>query len=349
MSTAFFTALAQISVGIIGFTIAIGAVIHELERQRRDRETEEFRKELISFKERYYRLIKNITYRFKISTMIKWSSDDEIGVQSDEEVLRRFNDDLSDRELEIARLGNNLQTIVNLLSEIGPESDYTLNQQEVDELSESVEHLYSYFFDGQSNLEELYSEVTSRSVSDDDEFEEILRERIFFDDHFPWYSKRVVEEFEAVDQEGEADNDDIDYDALDWGNSIYAFKRCSEKIYYGFSAIHQKKAKTYFDYSPALRPLVKFSAILALIGILVPLLFLTSVPEGLPTISIWLLFFTQIVMICFITLISASIFDLVTSNLIPSQYNDEKALLLTQYMLKGVGESEYIDSEQSRR
>lgn len=152
MSTAFFTALAQISVGIIGFTIAIGAVIHELERQRRDRETEEFRKELISFKERYYSLVKNMTYRFKISTMIKCSSDNEIGIQSDKEVLRRFKDDLSDEELEIARLGNNLQTIADSLSKIGPESDYTLNQQEVDELSESVERLYSYFIEGQSIL-----------------------------------------------------------------------------------------------------------------------------------------------------------------------------------------------------
>ena len=55
--TWFFSTLAQATAGIVAFIIAIATVVYSLERQRREKQTAEFKKDLLNFKEKYESLL----------------------------------------------------------------------------------------------------------------------------------------------------------------------------------------------------------------------------------------------------------------------------------------------------
>jgi len=300
----FFSTLAQASAAIVGFVIAIAAALYSLERQRVERRTDQYRDALDEFKNRY---------GFALSTLDSMlegeggntthEMTDNLRLDSDEveKLVREEYDDNPMTSLYLAHV----RRILGLFHRIGPENDYVLSLEELDALQESVYWMYSQFYnlgdEPNSVIKEFIKEATGKPYSEHEKPGDI---RLFgdtedlkgFSPHLlqKWFEERRAIESEVLRPTPEEDLPRENRGIQITGDNFWSIKTLSEYLFNDFRKVRREAAGTSVDYESGIRPVVKVSTYLILVGVILPTMFLFSSPMALPT---WLILPSQVLLL----------------------------------------------------
>jgi len=330
----FFSTLAQASAAIVGFVIAIAAALYSLERQRVERRTDEYRDALVEFKNRY---------GFALSTLDSMlegeggetthEMTDDLSLDNDEleELVHEEYDENPVTSLYLAHV----RRILGLFHRIGPENDYVLSLEELDALWESVYWMYIQFYnlgdEPNSSIKEFIKEATGKHYSEHEESADIT---LFGDSgnvtgYSPFQLQKWFEERRAVESEvlrPAPDEDDV-LDIRDEylsGDNFWSIKILSEYLHNDVQKVRREAVGTAIDYESGIRPVVKISTYLILIGVILPTIFLFSSPVSIPT---WLILASQVLLLLGTVLLALTLVEFVLRSAEPtSQMGDTEDL-----------------------
>jgi len=266
----FYSTLAQSSAAIIGFIIAFTAVIHQLERQTRERRTQELREILSTFEEDYRIVLMDLQF-LMIETFppIEWS-------EIDDQVILTENIEEYEPALEFANTALSLyRKIESLDYSKNPREDYLLDSAELTELREEAQILHqlasNFEDDGLSNA---LVELSGFSDQDMNRAEILGIQEEFIDDDTnqppgvassvsginSWLSKKRHTEFDG--------------DSLD----LRTVSRVTRELQKDASKIDSKSGNTLVGYEPEVKSVILTSVSLLLVGVFTPIIFLMTPP-----------------------------------------------------------------------
>lgn len=311
----FFSTLAQSSAAIAGLVIAFSAVLYQLERQRREKRTDELREVLIDFQDEHHRQIK--AYQLGFSKLLNVESKDRYDYITDnyspidqerEDVVQSLSSDNRIDHPKICYIWLNLFTIEDVLTNIQPSSDrsshYLLSLEQFETLDDSIGELY-YFFTTPDALSKIM-----------DEFEEI----------FPGIdiTKNVVQISapyqDAILNAETTENHEIENDGGNDGVvfvSIQDINQYVASLNLDFQTAYAKKGRTILYPSQTVTGIVKISGILVMTGVFLPMVFLFTLPQTVSEITAgaWALLATQTLLLILNVVITGYLLFLVYQNL----------------------------------
>ncbi|KPN31942.1 hypothetical protein SY89_02699 [Halolamina pelagica] len=300
----FFSTLAQASAAIVGFVIAVAAALYSLERQRVERRTDEYREALTDFKNRYGFALMTLDSMLEGEggdTTHEMTDDLSLNNDELEELVREEYDENPVTSLYLAHV----RRVLGIFHQIGPENDYILSPDELEKLRQSVYWMYIQFNnigdEPNSAIKEFIKEATGKHYSEHDKSAGIT----LFGDYGditgfgPFQLQEWFEERRAVESEVLRPTPDED-DVLDirdeyiTGDNFWSIKILSEYLHNDFQKVRREAVGTAIDYDSGIRPVVKVSSYLILVGVILPTTFLFSAPVTLPT---WFILLSQVLLL----------------------------------------------------
>jgi hypothetical protein len=257
----FFSTLAQATAAIVGLLVSLSAIQYQLERQRRERRTEDLRDETIEFKEKYTDIIPSITSEFAQHADISFlglSMDMTVPADSLHGyiVMRSYFNQSSPVAtvywIHFARIGH------ILLREINPSADprqhHLLSDDAFDRLRESSGWL-SLQLKGESQLlEQLYGDI---GITGDNKYTQNA-----FDPNPPGES--VQEWLQRYQSYAERHN------VLLSGENLQSFVRVAEELNGDFQRLDSLKENTVITFNPNIGAFLVKSLLLLLVGVFLP-------------------------------------------------------------------------------
>lgn len=330
----FFSTLAQASAAIVGFVIAVAAALYSLERQRVERRTDEYRDALAEFKNRYGFALSTLDSMLEGEggeTTHKMTDDLSLDNDELEELVREEYDKKPVTSLYLAHV----RRILGLFHRIGPENDYLLSLDELDTLRESVYWMYIQFYnlgdEPNSAIKEFIKETTGKHYSEHEESADIT---LFGDGEDvtglnPFQLQQWFEERRTVESEILRPTPDED-DALGiqgeyiTGDNFWSIKILSEYLHNDFQKVCREAAGTAIDYESGIRPVVKVSTYLILVGVIFPTMFLLSSPVTLPG---WSILVSQVLLLVTTLVLALTLVEFVLQSAEPtSEMGDTESL-----------------------
>lgn len=329
----FYSTLAQASAAIVGFIIAVAAALYSLERQRVERRTNEYRDALTELRNRYGFAL------MTLDSMLKSEGAETTPQMSDD--LSLDSDELEDLVYEeykhkpvTSLFLAHVQRILGIFNQIEPESDYTLSTSELDSLNRSVTWLYRHCYHlkdtPDSTIQDFVEEVTGKPYSDQDDSATI---QLFGDSEGvqgfhafqleKWFRERQAIDTEILrpnptDEETDEISDKNDYLT---GDNFWSLKTLSEYLMHDFRKVRREASGTVIDYESGIRPVVKISTYLILVGVILPTMFLFSSPVTLP---LWLILMSQILLLTGVLILSLTLIDFVLRSVEPTNQMGDK-------------------------
>lgn len=319
--TWFFSTLAQATAGIVAFIIAIATVVYSLERQRRERQTAEFKKDLLNFKEKYESLLwacSTMFHSVEIDCHKDYITDNSL---SDEELRGQIESD-EDQPLEKSALvHSHIRNNISLITDISPD-DSLPSQRWMAQFMAEIGWLRSFMMrTGADRNAELYSEITGTPVDEVPGFQHYFQD-IFVDRPIPEAVAEVTGE----------------HPQRVTGKNLYTLEILSESMFTDFAALHQRVSGTTIGYEPDIKPILKLSAYLVVIGVIFPLISMIFVPEQYAFVQFngSLIIALQVLSLLFTILISIVLFDLLIQGIYPRTNMNETDNLtrISRYTLR---------------
>jgi hypothetical protein len=164
----FFSTLAQSSAAIIGFVLAFSAVIHQLERQQREKRTDKLRDELIELRYKYGNVIHNMILLLtsiepKVTELEENGYKLEQTAVSPEEVLNKFRNNSDILHPRSASISLFLSHVMGFLQRISADSgstrDYLLSSDKFDMMRSAIEDIDHLMFGEYDNTQELFDKL----------------------------------------------------------------------------------------------------------------------------------------------------------------------------------------------
>jgi hypothetical protein len=300
----FFSTLAQASAAIVGFVIAVAAALYSLERQRVERRTDEYREALTEFRNRYGFAL------MALDSLLEGEGGDTTNEMTDdlsldngelEELVREEYNEKPATSLYMAHV----RRILGIFNRIAPANDSILSPDELAALQQSIHWMYIQFYNisGEPNLviKELVGEVTDKPYSDFDEcaditlFDDTNGETAYRPSHLQeWFKERRVVESELLRPTPEEEDVLNVRGEYTTGDNFWSVKVLAEYLHNDFQKLRREPAGTAIDYESGIRPVLKISTYLILVGVILPTMFLFSVPVTVPT---WLVFVAQVLLL----------------------------------------------------
>ncbi|MYL17991.1 hypothetical protein GLW36_15230 [Halorubrum terrestre] len=300
----FFSTLAQASAAIVGFVIAVAAALYSLERQRVERRTDEYREALTEFRNRYGFAL------MALDSLLEGEGGDTTKEMTDdlsldngelEELVREEYNEKPATSLYMAHV----RRILGIFNRIAPANDSILSPDELAALQQSIHWMYIQFYNisGEPNLviKELVGEVTDKPYSDFDEsaditlFDDTNGETAYRPSHLQeWFKERRVVESELLRPTPEEEDVLNVRGEYTTGDNFWSVKVLAEYLHNDFQKLRREPAGTAIDYESGIRPVLKISTYLILVGVILPTMFLFSVPVTVPT---WLIFVAQVLLL----------------------------------------------------
>lgn len=332
----FFSTLAQASAAIVGFVIAVAAALYSLERQRVERRTENYRDALTKFRNRYGFAL------MTLDSMLEGEGGettqemtDDLSLDNDEleELVREDHSKKPVTSLYLAHV----RRILGIFHRIGPENDYVLSPDELGALRRSVYWMYIQFYnlgeEPNSATKEFIKETTGKSYSEHEDLADI---KLFGDTSTvtgfspfqlqKWFKERRAIESEILRPTPEREDDDV-LDIRDeyiTGDNFWTMKILSEYLNDDFHKVLRASVGTVINYESGIRPVVKVSTYLILVGVILPAMFLFSSPVALPR---WLILTVQILLLTGTLILSLTLVEFVIRSAEPtSQMANEENL-----------------------
>jgi len=330
----FFSTLAQASAAIVGFVIAVAAALYSLERQRVERRTDEYRDALTEFRNRYgFALVTLDRMLEGEGGETTYQMTDDLSLDNDEleEIVREEYEEKPVTSLYLAHV----RRILGIFNRIGPENDYVLTPDELEALRKSVYWMYIQFYnigdEPNSAIKEFVKEMTGKYYSEYDDSADItlfggeIETKGFSPGQFQqWFKERRAVESEIL--RPAPDEDDVleIRDEYITGDNFGTIKIFSKYIWDDFHKVLRESAGTVVHYEPGIRPVVKISTYLILVGVILPTTFLFSSPVTLPT---WLILTIQVLLLVGTLILALSLVEFVLLSAEPTnQMGDEKNL-----------------------
>jgi len=323
----FFSTLAQASAGIVGFVTAVAAALYSLERQRVEQRTDNYREALTEFENRYgFALLTLESMLEGEGGTTTHEMTDDLSLDNDEieELVREEYDKKPATSLYLAHV----RRILGLFHRIGPEKDYVLTTDELESLQQSVSWMYIQFYnvgdEPNSVIKELIKEATGKHYSEHEESADI---KLFSDSNsitgfHPFQLQQWFKERRAVESEvlrPTPDNAEFRDEYLT-GDNFWTIKTLSEFLYNDLQDVRRKSVGTVVRYDSGIRPVMKVSTYLILVGVVLPTVFLFSSPVTLP---MWLILMSQIVLLAGTVMLALTLVEFVLRSAEPtSQIRD---------------------------
>lgn len=332
----FFSTLAQASAAVVGFIIAVAAVLYSLERQRVERRTDEYRDALTEFRNRYGFALTTL------DSMLESEGGDTTHQMTDDfsidgdELADLVYEECEDKPVTSLLLAH-VRRILGIFNRIGPENDYMLSTSELDALNGSITWIsqsYCQFNDDtDSTIKEFVEEVTGKPYSAHDDsatiqlfgnFEGIQGFHAFQLEE--WFEKR-----KAIDSEilrptpmNEEADDTLNNNDYLTGDNFWSLKILSEYLMHDFRKVRREASGTVIDYESGIRLVVKVSTYLILVGVILPTVFLISAPVTLP---VWFILLSQILLLTGTLILALALIEFVLRSAEPrNQMGDKENL-----------------------
>lgn len=293
----FFSTLAQATAAIIGFVIAFGAVLHQLERRHRERRTQELREELLDLKEEFLQRGGNI------SAMLQpFVTGDNFETVVEE--VKTNNPDLKYPILaEMWYHTGRINVIAgNIDSAPKPQDDFLLTLDEFDELKERANRLDEILSDEQNELDQVCSEIESKyDINNDNTFlADVFGSLPDDSEHLPHniairedlHTKRLREDLEQQ-YEGTPLLESGDLTGRNLSSLSYWVRDLKDAI----RRADAKKGNTILDYEPNIVSIIYAVGGLMAVGVFGPIAFLFTLPNQSIILEGLLLFIIQFVLL----------------------------------------------------
>lgn len=273
----FFSTLAQATAAIVGLVVSLSAIQYQLERQRRERRTEDLRDATRSFEEKYEGIISTLAGEFagtadKSYIDKSWNvtlPGDELNldiVLSSYEPILNMSLDAPVATLywsHLSRVSNILIFGVNPSSD--PKSHYLFSDIHFDRLRESTEWLDTHL-DGRSDFtESLYDDLgitgNSRHTTD-----------VFRSDHPGQSVQDWLQEHQALASE---------QTELLSGENVQSYRRVAGELYRDFRNLDSLRENTILTFNPNINNILYKSILLLLVGVFLPMTSLVTNMEDI--------------------------------------------------------------------
>lgn len=274
----FFSTLAQASAAIVGFIVALAAIVYSLERQRRDNRSDRLREALIRFKNRYYRVVRAISLLAHEGGVTTKPYLKEMDFETDalhEKVSRD-----SDQRGELAPIfWAHARRVLKILDRVNPEGDYLLTAGELDALRKSIYWMKICVQIGGVLWEQLYRDLTNQTSVDVGR-SQYREDTIRAQD--PTDPGNIIERWLKHDSGGEhrewaGYSDD---DAGLTGQNMFSLATVLQYLSYDIEEIEARRVGTLVDYNPNINKVLAGVAFMTVVGVFIPSIFLMTTPTA---------------------------------------------------------------------
>lgn len=268
----FFSALAQSTASIAGLLVAARLIQYQLERQRRERRTEDLREEVQEFDEKFGHILPPMTGTFAGSsdlsfwsqTRFLWISGSElnlnIAMNSSMPVITMY-------WAHMARISHILMTGVHPSS--NPQEHHLFSEKEFDRLRESITWLKENVDERSPFIDYLYADLGIQGNKP--------------------YTKNILD----PDPPGESLQDWLqrhqDYatrhSTLLSGKNLQSYQRVFGELHRDFQRLDSLRENTIITFKPGINPFLAKTVVLILVGVILPLVAITS---STPDVLAWL-------------------------------------------------------------
>lgn len=289
----FFSTLAQSSAALIGLIIAIATVQYEFERRRVDERTESLREQFEQLKDKYERvfdvLIEGLERRSSDESLIEVFTDNK---HESIDATNGFND-LDITYPKTFTVFSLLILIIRPLSQLkrsnNPAKNFLLTESELAQMHTASTHLNQIFTPPEYRLKMPFS--SNEDTHTDEEYESFLQElsselagvnnvseftNLFDEEDYVQYTNVEEENIVVdwlVDYRG-FEPDELKYSGRDIGSLKFLFSEFNRDI----GSIMSNTGDTLVTYEPKIIPILKLSFWLAVVGVLIPIATLLTIP-----------------------------------------------------------------------
>jgi hypothetical protein len=334
----FFSTLAQAVAAIVGLLVSLSAIQYQLERQRRERRTEDLRQATQAFQDKFEHIIAALGSGFA-------------PVANKSFIGKTWNMNIPGDDINLDIVLNSHISILNIaygapiatlywahLSRISnilifgvepssdPQSHYLFSDIHFDRLRESTRWLDTHL-DGRS----------------------ILIESLYDDLEIPGNNHHVKDVF-TTNLPGQSVQDWLqqyqsyasDQTTLLSGKNIQSYRRVAGELHTDFRNLDSLRANTIRTFDPNINNILYKSALLMVVGVFIPMISMISNIDGvLPAYSPFLLSFYEIVLFGIVLIITISLLSEIQEELGGNPFRESLLNSLTS-LIKKTPLSEYL-------
>ena len=270
----FFSTLSQGTAAIVGLLVSARLIQYQLERQRRERRTEDLREEIQEFDEKFGHILSPMGGTFARSADLSfwshsrflWMSDNElnfeIAMDSSMPVVTMY-------WVHMARISHILMTGIH--PSPNPRAHYLFSEKEFDRLRESITWLKKNVDERSPFIEYLYADLGiqgnkpyTANVLDPDPPGESLQDWL---QRYQNYATR--------------------HSTLLSGKNLQSYQRVFGELHRDFQRLDSLRENTIITFNPGINPFLAKASALILVGVILPLAAIASdVPDLLALLII---------------------------------------------------------------
>jgi hypothetical protein len=223
-----------------------------------------------------------------------------------------------------------VRRILGIFNRIAPENDHILSTTELESLEESVTWFYRRFHHlndtPDSTYKKFINETTAKSYSEVDESSDIK----IFDGEEPimaisrlqnWFEERRATEPEMLRPTPDEENLLGIRDEYVTGDNVWTLKILSEYLDRDLQRVLRESTGTVVAYESGIRPVLKVSTYLILVGVVLPTMFLFTAPVTLPQ---WSILVSQVLLLAGTIVLSLTLVEFVLRSTEPTRQMDDK-------------------------
>jgi hypothetical protein len=295
----FFSTLAQASAAIVGFVIAVAAALYTLERQRVERRTDEFREALTEFKNRYgfpLVVLSDMLESEGGNTTEKMTDDFSLDNEELEELVYDEYDEMPVTSLFLAHV----RRILSIFGQIELENDYLLSDEELRAFRQSVDWIYTHFNQPDQISREVVEEIIGEPYPIPEDSPALVIFENYEEDYASkledWFEKRKEVEPEVLRPSFKDYLNDESHNEEKFlkGDNFLSIIRLVELLEKDFQKVNRVSNRTVIDYGSGIRPVLRVSLYLLLVGVILPTTFLLSSPVTFP---MWFTLLSQVLLL----------------------------------------------------
>lgn len=268
----FFSTLSQATAAIVGLLVSARLIQYQLERQRRERRTEDLREEIQEFDEKFGHILSPMAGTFAESADLSfWSSSIFLPIPGDKLNLRIVMDSsmpvVTMYWVHMARISHILMTGIH--PSPNPREHHLFSETEFDRLRESITWLKGNVDERSMFIEYLYADLGIEG------------------------NKPYTADVLNPDPPGESLQDWLqryqDYatrhSTLLSGKNLQSYQRVFGELHRDFQRLDSLRENTIIAFNPGINPFLAKASALILVGVILPL---TAIASDVPSLLGWL-------------------------------------------------------------
>lgn len=275
--TQFFSTIIQASAGFLSIIVAVGTVIYSLEIRFREPRTKDLYEFLTDMSEKYRMPFEE---SFKA---IEETVDADYSNQFATDACFYSTDPLQEAlnsDSEVAKVSARLYRISNNFSNERLRTFHSITDEQVAQIEEDLRWLMENF------VYEDGSKAFYREITDLDEDEELPED---------YTEKRILGSIQHISSVNtwfinKGDNDSA-YDGSTISSLSQLFARANTRVN---RSLPRLREESIIDYESPLRRILVLTGLSAIVGILVPALFLLTLPTTFYSLTSWQIFYVEV-------------------------------------------------------